>query len=916
MQNFLEEIIKQICAKHSSLENFVFVLPSRRAGTFLRKSIAEITTKTFFSPLIISIEEFVEDISGLTYATNTEQLFELYYTYLELTKDNPDGFIDFSKWGQTLLQDINEIDRYLIDAQKLFSNLSAIQEINHWYMVSERTKLIDDYVRFWNNLENLYTSFNARLLNQKRGHQGLVYRKAYEKVEDYIESNKDKTHVFIGFNALNTAESKIIQRILQTTKSDIYWDIDTYFIEDPVHDASYFIRKHLKKWQYLIENGLKGPSSRFLADKKIEIIGIPKNVSQVKYVGELLKRLKHDNLGEVKQTAVILSDESLLNPLINSIPKEINKVNITMGYPLNKTPFESFFGQFFDLHINRTPDGWYHKNIVSFLTDPYSQLLMNSENGNIGEELMAIIKNKNLTYIQDAEIAHLNDEAKNDVVSKLFVKSPTPKALVECCLELISILKYKLQETKNAFALEQLFKFYSLFNQVSVLLQKHSFITDLKSLKTLFKELLALEKLNFQGDPVEGLQIMGMLESRNLDFETVIITSVNEGILPSGKTNNSFIPFDLKKAFGLPTFKEKDAVYTYHFYRVLQRAKNVYLLYNTEPDVLMGGEKSRLLTQLTTDENLKNHIKEYIAVPEIKHSQNTIEKIFKSESLNNLIREHAKSGFSPSSLSNYIRNPFDFYKQNLLGIDSLLEVEEALAANTFGTIIHDTLEDLFKPLIGSYLNEELLIAAKTNIKNLVRKNFDKTYSNQPVLKGKNLIAFNVIIKYVEKFVDMEIAATKYHRIKIVGLEEKMKLKIEIPELDYPIYLKGKLDRIDEIDGVLRIIDYKSGKVLTNQVEIIDWQELIQDYKYSKAFQLMCYSLMYLESNGIANLQAGIVSFKNLSSGVMSFATKEQRRGSSKNPTITIEVLNNFKIQLKKLILEICDSSIPFEEKEV
>ena len=387
-------------------------------------------------------------------------------------------------------------------------------------------------------------------------------------------------------------------------------------------------------------------------------------------------------------------------------------------------------------------------------------------------------------------------------------------------------------------------------------------------------------------------------------------------IIPSGKSNNSFLPFDLKRNFGLPTFKEKDAVYTYHFYRLLQRAKHIYLVYNTEPDVLEGGERSRLITQLLTDENIKNHITEYIAVPEIKVEPKTEVRIHKDEALIQLIQGHALKGFSPSSLSNYIRNPLDFYKQNLLGINDLPEVEETVAANTFGTIIHDTLEDLYKPFVGDYLTKQILIDMKGNIEGLVQKHFAKTYTAIDVLRGKNLIAYQVIIKYITSFIDLEIEQIERHRIKILGLEEKMKIALDFPELSFPVHLKGKLDRIDEIDGILRIIDYKSGNVLANQVELFDWSIITQDYKYSKAFQLLCYALMYTKGKNSNPLEAGIISFKNLSAGLLNFATKPSKNSRTKDKSITPDTLADFTLELKKLVLEICNPEIPFIEKDV
>ncbi len=915
MHSFLEEIVEQINSEQVSLENTVFILPSRRAGTFLRNNIAKTKGKTIFSPEIYSIESFVENISGITYATNTQQLFELYYCYLEQGKEGQDSFIDFSKWGQTLLQDFNEIDRYLIDSEELLSNLSAIQEIDHWYVEVEKTQMIEDYIQFWNNLKGLYKRFNEKLLDKAKGHQGLVYREAYRNLESYLESNQDRTYIFIGFNALNSAESKIIQRILKIPDSQIYWDIDSYFLDDPVHDASFFIRTHLKNWGYLKKNELKGISSNFLAEKNIQVIGVPKNTSQAKYVGSLLKKLRLEKVS-LQNTSVVLSDETLLNPLLNSIPSEIDKVNITMGYPLNKSPFHNFFMQFFELYHNKQPNGWYYKNVLSFVSDPFTSMLLTYDNINVGDEISKTIKSKNLTFLDIPHIIPL-EKAKQEKLSLLFFQgTPSPKLFVECCLKIISELKIKLQVSKNALALEELFRFYGIFNQVLDLIQEHGFITDLKSLQALFQELLSSETLDFQGDPLEGLQIMGMLETRNLDFETVIITSVNEGILPSGKSNNSFIPYDLKRNFGLPTFKEKDAVYTYHFYRLLQRAKNIYLIYNTEPDVLEGGERSRLITQLLTDENINQNITECIAVPEIAPQPNTKMRIDKNDSLMALIQGHSRKGFSPTSLSNYIRNPIDFYKQNLLGINDFLDVEETIAANTFGTIIHDTLEDLYKPFIGSIINEELLLRAKTKVNELVKIHFSKTYSDATLLRGKNLIAFNVVINYVQNFIDLEIGTTKNHQIKILGLEQKLQLKLNLPELDFPILLKGKLDRIDEKDGVLRIIDYKSGKAMANQVEITDWPEITKDYNHSKAFQLLCYALMYHQKTSNDSIEAGIFSFKNLNAGLLSFAVKEKRNSRTKDKTITSKTLAQFTKELKKLILEICNPHIPFEEKEV
>lgn len=615
MESFLEGIVNELGSKNYSFENLVFVLPSKRAGTFLKKAIAQNTDSAIFAPEIYSIEGFVEQVSGLTYASSTQQLFTLYEAYLGQPLDRKDDFYAFSKWAQTLLQDFNEIDRYLVDTSDLFSNLAAIQEINHWSLQENKTKMMTEYLKFWNHLEGLYHSFNDKLLAKGLGHQGLVYRRACDALDAYLAKHRGKRFLFVGFNALNTAESKIIQETLSKGDADIYWDLDSYFLNDPVHDASLFIRQHLKNWPYFMDNRPKGISDHYLGQKNIEIIGIPKNVSQAKYTGELLGKLNLGSPGLLTKTAVVLGDESLMNPLLNSVPAEVMGINITMGYPLDKTPLASLFDQFLDLYISRSGGSWFHNSVQAILGHPYVQVLLNDPDKDRVSPALETIRTKNMTYLDAGKLGQLIESRHTALLFS--EQDPTPREFVERCTELVLALRKKFDGKTDALALEYLYKFYTLFNQLGDLLEEHSFISDLRSLQALYRDLLGAETLDFQGEPLEGLQIMGMLESRNLDFETVILTSVNEGILPSGKSNNSFIPFDLKVRLGLPTYKEKDAVYTYHFYRLLQRAKNIYILYNTEPDVLEGGERSRLISQLLTDPNKSAEIKETIAVPTI-----------------------------------------------------------------------------------------------------------------------------------------------------------------------------------------------------------------------------------------------------------------------------------------------------------
>ena len=916
MQNFLHDVIQKELKEDIAISNMVFVLPSKRAGTFVKKLIAESITKTSFAPEIYSIEDFVEKLSGLTYANNTLQLFELYKAYKNTITGDLENFHEFSKWGQTLLQDFNEIDRYLIETDKLFTNLAAVQELVHWSVDAKRTPLMQGYLEFWNSLSKLYNFFNEELLKQGIGHQGLVYRQATQNINSYIQEASNKKHVFIGFNALNKAESLIIQKLLETKNTSIYWDIDSSFLNDTYHDAGYFVRQHKKIWPSLQHKELNGISNTYYQNKNIEITGVPKHVAQAKLVGTLLTTIQEKTPEKLKNTAVILADESLLNPVLNSVPSSIESVNITMGYPLKRTPLSDFFNQLIELHLHKDTQGWYFKNVLSILGHSYIQTLFNDYQESYLTTITETIKKQNLTFLTSHQLESiLNDIPQMSFI--FFTKTTTPLVFIKKCQALILAMKNKFTAIDDLLGLEYLYRFNTLFIELEDLIEKHGFISDIKTLKGLYNELLSTERVNFEGDPIDGLQIMGMLESRNLDFETVIITSVNEGVLPAGKSNNSFIPFDIKKGFGLPTYKEKDAVYTYHFYRLLQRAKNIHIIYNTEPNSngLEGGEKSRLISQLLTDEKLSDKIKNTIGAPKLIPLKLSLQTIEKDQALLLLIKEFATKGFSPSSLTTYIRNPIDFYKRHLLGIKVLEEVEESVAYNTFGTILHNTLEELYTPLIGIVLTRENLKALKPKIKEVAAKHFTISYKGSDITKGKNLIAFNVIMRYVENYIINEIEEVKNHEIKIIGLEATMKIDLQIDEIDFPVKLKGKLDRIDTKDGIPRIIDFKSGNVEVSKLGIVDWQEDLLQYDYSKAFQLLCYALMY-QSKFSEPFEAGIISFKNLNAGLLTFGVKETRTSRSKNTSINSDTLNKFKEVLFQLIHEICDPSQAFIEKKV
>ncbi|WP_299272038.1 PD-(D/E)XK nuclease family protein [uncultured Psychroserpens sp.] len=920
MRTFIDEVILNLIETNHNISQLTFVLPSKRAGTFLKQAISNHVNKTLFSPEIISIEEFVETLSDFQYATNAELLFEFYDVYLKNTpKQNIEPFDKFSKWAQLLLQDFNEIDRYLIKPNHVFDYLLAIKEIehHHWSLDEEPTQYIKNYILFWNRLKIYYSKFQKQLKQKKKAYQGLVYREAVNNIEQYIALNSNKSFVFVGFNALNKAEEIIIQELLQQDMAQIYWDIDKAFIDDPIHDAGLFTRSHRKHWKYFNKHKFNWVGESYSQEKDIHIIGAPKNISQVKYVGELLQRINAEK-GNLQSTAVVLGDETLLLPLLNSIPKSINTINITMGLPLKVIPLASLFEALFNIHKSNSKT-LYYKNIIEVLSNQFITPLFQTNGINKAQHIINHIQVNNKVSLTLEDLMHVAPE-HHELLTVLFSSwDDKPKTAIRHCLALIASIKtaLSLDKENNLLALEYLYRFYQVFNTLDTLNTSFSHINAIATLLSLYRELIKSETLDFKGEPLKGLQIMGMLESRVLDFETVIITSVNEGILPSGKSYNSFIPFDVKIENELPTYKEKDAVYTYHFYRLLQRAKSAYILYNTEPDVLNGGEKSRFITQLEVEK--KHQIKNYVISAHVPSIDENLRQIQKTPDVLSILDSVAQKGFSPSSLTNYIRNPIDFYYNKVLGIKQYEEVEESVAFNTLGTVIHNTLEDFYKPLEHQLLTVDLIKKMKSQITKTVHHHFKAEFKEGDITTGKNLIIFEIAQRYISNFLNLEIQdLTKGNTIKIVAIETENKVPVYIEKLDKTVFLTGKVDRVDQYNGTTRIIDYKTGRVESGKVEIVNWEAISTDYnKYSKSFQILMYAYMMYKSSMISlPIEAGIISFKNLSSGVLKFATKPTSNSRTKNHSITQGTLDAFEIELKKLIIEIYDLNVDFNEKEI
>ncbi|SKB50485.1 PD-(D/E)XK nuclease superfamily protein [Salegentibacter holothuriorum] len=911
MVSFISGVLKELISSKENISETIFILPSKRAGSFLLKELSALGEHHIFAPKVYSIEEFTEVISEAKTVDNTITLFEFYKVYKTITPEEvQEDFETFTAWAQSLIHDFNEIDRYLIDYKKFFNYLADIQDLKHWSIQEPKTELINNYLAFWKSLPAYYEGLKKELLSNKTGYQGLIYRLASENIATYAQKHRSK-HVFIGFNALNTAEQQIVQHLLENGLAEIYWDLDEVFVKDHQHDASLFINQYLKDWPVYKEKQAKLQVDEYHKPKNIQITGIPKNVGQTKYLGELLANLDEETLQE---TAVVLGQEDLLLPVLNSLPPNVKDLNITMGFPLKNAPIASLFDRLFQIHQN-TGSAYYYKDVISVINHPALNEILKKET----EVFIEKIQSKNSVNLSSEEIINsFSVEAQALIKACFKTWDNSPYKVLEAFQQLINQIKIHLKSSDNKLALEFLYHFHVLFNKLENLNETYPHLKSIKSLYQFYKEIMSTQSLDFQGRPFKGLQLMGMLESRALDFKNIIICSVNEGVLPSGKSGSSFIPFDLKQTYKLPTYKEKDAVYTYHFYRLLQRAQNVHLLYNTETDGLNSGEKSRFLTQLEIEKQPAHQLTHAMVSPKVPAIKNELREVKKTPEIMEKIKSLAAYGFSPSALTSYIRNPLDFYRQYVLGVRDSEEVEETVAYNTLGTVVHDSLENFYKPLENKLLTAEDIKAFKAKIEEEITFQFKKSYMNGPVNQGKNLLIFEVAKRYLRNFLNLELDRLKTEEIKILKIEENLRSEINIGKLDFPIFMRGKVDRVENTNGITRIIDYKTGKVTQDKIEIVDWEDLASDYdKYSKSFQVLAYTKMIQDQNLLDfPVEAGIISFKNLKSGFLKFGKKDKPRTKNKETAINKETLDAFEIELKKLITEICDPEVPFTEKEI
>ncbi|MBC5862173.1 PD-(D/E)XK nuclease family protein [Flavobacterium turcicum] len=919
--SFLDKIASVLLQNHAaSLPKTIVVLPNKRAKIFLLEALKKQVSTNILAPQIISIEDFIQDIAGIRTIDPIELLFEFYEVYLSQTdQSKQQSFEFFANWAKTLLQDFNEIDRYLLDPAYVLSYLKDIEDIKKWGIeVENKTPLLEKYIDFWKLLPQYYQTLYKHLLELGVGYQGLIYREAVNNLNSFCQNLQDSRFLFAGFNALNAAEEKIIQHLLAADRAEIYWDADQTFLNDPYHDAGLFLRRFKESWKHYKSQPFEWIVDEFSQTKNIQIIGTPKTMGQAKLAGSIIENTieKSSKLGQkesLDKVAVVLGEESLLVPLLYSLPVTVGALNITMGYSSKNNPAQILIAKLFKMHTNALARNaksyvFYYKDVLDILTHPLVEPYAETK------ALVQLINQNNYTFIPHQKLMELN-VMPTDLFVLLFQKWERGAIpVLETISRLLLILKENLNNDNEEEKITKAFV-YAIFKVINKLINYYSksvHIDKIETLYAIYKQVIDLAEVSFEGEPLNGLQIMGVLESRVLDFDTVIVTSMNEGKFPAGKSQNSFIPYDVKRELGLPTFKEKDAIYTYHFYHLLQRATNIYLLYNTESEGLDAGEKSRFITQLEVEKQNNHTLTHEIynaTLPEIAYEPMEIPK---SESVMLRLKEIAEKGFSPSALTSYIRNPIQFYFQKILRISEVEEVEENIALNTLGTIIHETLRVLYEPFIDKLISENDILNCFKQIDDEVLKQFKLVYKEGEIKKGRNLLAFEVAKRNVSNFLKVELESIKKgDAIKIIALEQTFERILQHPNLPFPVLIRGNVDRIEERNGNIRIIDYKTGKVDKANVTLKSWNGLIEDIKSDKIIQVLAYAFMYETEAKGKPIEAGIISFKNLKAGFLPFNFKIDKEVQT---TISTEMLNNYLEQLVILLSEISDANTPFKEK--
>jgi ATP-dependent helicase/nuclease subunit B len=945
MKSFLEKVAEHLIEHYpDQISDVCIVLSNRRASLFLRKHLAERLGKTIWAPNIFSIEDFIDDLSDFESINSLTSTFELYEVHKQIEGKDAQTFDEFYKWGSILIQDFNELDLHLVDAENLYNYLSEIKSLADWNLeIEELSAFQTNYLKFFKSLKEYYLLLNKRLNQKKLAYNGKLFRSVAEDIHDKSKTLKWKQIIFAGFNALSLSEEKIFFTLKELDLAEFLWDVDDYYLSHAnatvKHEAGLFFRRYFKD---LKKNEINWLENHFEKDhKNIQIFGIPKQIGQAKYCGQLLKQ-DQNILSAQHKSAIILADENLLSPVLNSIPENYDELNVTMGLPLSSSPLFSFFNQLIKLQL-------YSENLknsnnvkeAQFRYTDLVKLLRHSVINNIEKQLFSDIKNSPKQKLKEVKLrgqyefteSEIQKAFGSEIKDTRFLKlifgdwKDDPKQAIKNIQDIIedlrdaSLEKQITEQIDLKIEIELLYQFSILINHIDRYLKEYQSITNLKILHSIFIQVCNTQKLPLFGEPLKGLQLMGMLESRNLDFENLIILSVNENILPSSGKQISFIPFELKREFNIPTYREKNAIFAYHFFRLLQRSKNISLIYNSQHDPIAGGDKSRFIHQIIDELAVFNpniKVSEKTVSSSIKLEKEPIISIAKNEAVIKKLDAYAEKGISASSLNVYIKCQLQFYFKNIAKLGEPEEITDSIDQATLGTVIHEALNEFYKPFINKMLQADELKLKLKNADHYISEAFRKHYHAGNTQYGKNLLIVNVAQEFFKNFIKYEIddlssprGIKKEKIIKSLENRYETSLKVKSENWSKNIKLKGFIDRMQISNKQLEVIDYKTGAVNSYDLKLKSWDDLITNKKYDKVFQLLLYAWLVKKGEpNVQNLISGIYPLKKISNGFLNIQLPDQTGN-----TIGEHDLKEFEIELSKLLINIYNPQQKFTQTE-
>ncbi len=844
METFLQLVAQDLYKKTGNdLSRTVVVFPNKRASLFFNEQLAAQSDRPLWSPTYVSISDLFRQLSPWKAGDPIRLVCELYRVFREETKSE-ETLDDFYFWGELLISDFDDVDKNLVDADRLFGNLQdlknimnipdylsqeqeeAIQEFFRNFSIEKRTELKEKFISLWDKLGDIYRHYRKRLAELGIAYEGMMYRQVMEEL-DTQRLDYDR-YVFVGFNVLNRVEQAFFLRLQEAGKAWFYWDYDVFYTRHPSeanppykHEAGEFILRNLKLFPNQLPESCLNVMSR---PKQIRFLSAPTENAQARFLPQWMKGLELPEGAQQKENAVVLCNEAMLVPVLHTLPEEVKDVNITMGFPLAQTPVYSYINALTELQTDgyRADSGRYvYEAVMAVLKHPYVR------------QLSAEAEKLERRLTKDNRFYPLPSELKADAfLEQVFTPQNGQKALCTWLTERIKDVSVLYrnepeEEGKDIFGQlyrESLFKSYTLVNRLLNLLETGELEgVRTGTLKRLMNRLLTAANIPFHGEPAIGMQVMGVLETRNLDFKNLIVLSLNEGQLPKAGGESSFIPYNLRKAFGMTTIEHKNAVYAYYFYRLMQRAENVTLMYNTSTDGLNRGEMSRFMLQFLVE--WPHEIRrEYLEAGQSPQAERTIRVEKTEEMVERMcqrynVEKHPKAFFSPSALNTYLDCRLRFYYRYVAGLKLPEEVTAEIDSALFGTIFHRSAELVYTELTehGKEIRKEdleRLLKNEVKLQGYVDRAFKEEFfhvpeEEQPEYNGTQLIHARVIASYLRQLLRNDL---NYAPFSMEGMEQEVK---EVMEIDTPagklkIQIGGTIDRMDSKDDTLRIVDYKTG----------------------------------------------------------------------------------------------------------